>query len=375
MMLVSHSISVFTALLSCYGHSNNRNSALWNAIHNIVVPSFGAGAILATVVFLLVPESLLLLGGGHADEEDEHMHDETETAVRFMAEEEAHDDHSGESEAAWKFGTAFLGGLFFLLLLHALIPHPEALDEDCEVCNEEQGVSPSAVKAVQKDEEAESVKESDSREVDSNHRTLDEGCDAGECEHEHDKGTATVTVSKKPLNWALISSIIIGDAFHNFADGVFIGTAFLLCDDDLAFTLVATTVYHEVAQEIADHSLLTHHGGLSPLSALLLNFVAGFSLWLGAILTLSIDMSDATIGIVLAFSAGVYVYLGGSECIPRIQQARKNLKDVLVFAVSFVLGAVPIGLVLLNHSHCEAHGEHHDEHDENHDEAARLVLF
>jgi hypothetical protein len=63
-------------------------------------------------------------------------------------------------------------------------------------------------------------------------------------------------------------------------------------------------------------------------------------------------------GSLLSVSAGVYIYIAAStECIPRIQAVHKNATDTLTFLICFTIGAVPIGLVLLNHGHCEPKGE------------------
>ncbi len=73
---------------------------------------------------------------------------------------------------------------------------------------------------------------------------------------------------------------------------------------------------------------------------------------LGAILVLSLDLSDLGMGVLLAISGGVYLNIAATECTPRV--SRKTAKDTLIFLGCFILGAVPIGLVLLNHGHCEA---------------------
>ena len=160
-----------------------------------------------------------------------------------------------------------------------------------------------------------------------------------------------------------------GDFFHNFTDGVFVGTAFLLCSRDVAYTIVATTIYHELAQEIADFALLHHHCGIAAWKAVAYNFVSGFSVMIGALVILSFDMSETAQGTTLAIASGIYIYIAACECVPRIQAVRKTPKDTLLFLFFFVFGAVPIGLVLLNHQHCESgHGEEaavddHDGHD------------
>ncbi len=72
------------------------------------------------------------------------------------------------------------------------------------------------------------------------------------------------------------------------------------------------------------------------------------------LVVLAIDVSDLALGAVLSISAGVYVYIAATECLPRVNEVVKSHADRLLTMLAFVVGAVPIGLTLLNHSHCEA---------------------
>ena len=84
---------------------------------------------------------------------------------------------------------------------------------------------------------------------------------------------------------------------------------------------------------------------------------------MGVIIILSVDLDGPAIGTILAVSAGVYVYIAVAECVPRVQSVLRKantdhsqkVRYTMIFFLCFVLGAVPIGLVLLNHQHCEAH--------------------
>ena len=133
----------------------------------------------------------------------------------------------------------------------------------------------------------------------------------------------------------------------------------MLCSKDFAIAVSLATVYHEIAQEIADYFMLTRFCHIPPYYALLLNFVNGTSVMLGACLILGIeDLTDVAIGCILAISSGVYLYISVAECFPRARKSQQTPKDKLVGFISFLIGVVPIGLVLLNHSHCDDHGEH-----------------
>lgn len=140
---------------------------------------------------------------------------------------------------------------------------------------------------------------------------------------------------------------------------MFVGAAFLLCDRSLAITVAAATIYHEIAQEVADYFMLTRFANLTPVKALFLNFINGMSVLLGAIIVIGIeDIPDMAIGCILAVSGGVYIYISVAECIPRAKLAQKNVSDKLTGLLAFAAGAIPIGLVLLNHTHCEAAHDH-----------------
>jgi len=160
--------------------------------------------------------------------------------------------------------------------------------------------------------------------------------------------------SPKPLNYALAASILIGDGFHNFCDGIFVGVAFMLCSNATAFTIVGITVYHEIAQELADFFLLTKHAGLRVTTALAVNFIAGLSVVLGGIVVLSMEVSDLSIGVILSIAAGVYINIAASECVPRVSAVVSCATDRMIAVFAFIVGAVPVGLSLLNHEHCEA---------------------
>ncbi len=163
---------------------------------------------------------------------------------------------------------------------------------------------------------------------------------------------------EKSIDLPLALSILIGDAFHNFCDGIFVGIAFMSCNTSVAMTIVGVTLYHEIAQELADYFLLTRYANLSKWKALLLNFLAGLSVMLGGLLVLAIDMSELTIGVFMGLASGVYLNIAAVECLPRVTSVVSTVKDRLLLLGMFAVGAIPVGLTLINHTHCEAHEDH-----------------
>ncbi len=159
----------------------------------------------------------------------------------------------------------------------------------------------------------------------------------------------------------IIGGILIGDFMHNFCDGIFIGSAFYICGTSMGWVVASASVYHEIAQEISDFCVLTDpgQGNLRAWLALLLNFISGTGVILGAILALALNMTDFDTGMILAYGGGVYINIGATECMSRVYNAVSNLTLRFVWLLSFCVGAAAIGLVLIDHEHCSAgHGGH-----------------
>ena len=165
---------------------------------------------------------------------------------------------------------------------------------------------------------------------------------------------------KKSLDIPLIISVLFGDFCHNFADGVFIATAFMLCGNSKAWIISAITLYHEIAQEIADYFILTRNGGLKPFTALVLNFISGLSVLIGGMVVLAGSFGDMAIGVLMSIASGTYLYIAAVECLPRATNSAKSAKSYAFILCLFAVGAIPVGLTLLNHSHCSAEEGHED---------------
>ena len=158
----------------------------------------------------------------------------------------------------------------------------------------------------------------------------------------------------------VLCGVLLGDFVHNLVDGLVIGTAFgdKHCYQTMAWTITAATVYHELAQEISDYFVLTNpnQGNLKPPVALLLNFLSGFSVLLGVCITMATEASMYSQGMMLAFGGGVYIQIGATECMPRVYEYAKTTRLRLLALAFFVVGALAIGLVLLDHEHCAVGG-------------------
>ena len=162
----------------------------------------------------------------------------------------------------------------------------------------------------------------------------------------------------------LLGAVLIGDFFHNLCDGFFIGAAFRGCGNSFGWGVAIGTILHEMPQEIADFVVLTGpEVAFTPLKAMVANFVSGLSVLIGAIIILSSSVDDSVVGLILAFGGGVYLHIGATDCLPKMYNPKLSLKERLLAFLSFIIGAVLIGLILLDHEHCipegaEGHGGH-----------------
>ena len=155
------------------------------------------------------------------------------------------------------------------------------------------------------------------------------------------------------------SGIILGDFMHNLVDGIFIGFGFLNCGKTMGWSITAATVYHEIAQELADYLVLTDpfQGDLTPFRSLFMNCVSGMSVILGVLISVgSGSNNDFWHGLLLAFGAGIYLQIAAAECMPRVSVSATSSLLRAVSLFTFVVGVIAISLVLLNHKHCTAGG-------------------
>ena len=137
---------------------------------------------------------------------------------------------------------------------------------------------------------------------------------------------------------------LIGDAFHNFIDGMLIGGSFLASFNLGLMTSIAVAL-HEIPQEIGDFGVLVH-GGFSRKKALLFNFASALTAFLG--LGVSLIVGSQIVGfsqLIISFTAGGFIYIAGADLIPELKK-ETNFKKSLAQFLGLVLGIL-IMLVLI----------------------------
>lgn len=148
---------------------------------------------------------------------------------------------------------------------------------------------------------------------------------------------------------AAVPLIVLGDAVHNFIDGVVIAGTFLV-SIPLGMVTTLAVAAHEIPQEIGDFGLLLHRG-VSKKRVLLYNLFGGMATVVAAVLTYFVG---ARIAVVLpsfiALTAGFFIYIAASDLIPEIHRNRgKRTAGIVDTALLFVGIAVVWAAVSLLH--------------------------
>jgi zinc and cadmium transporter len=115
--------------------------------------------------------------------------------------------------------------------------------------------------------------------------------------------------------------VIIGDAFHNFLDGIIIGTA-VRTSIPLGISTALAVATHEIPQELGDMAILLH-AGYSRRKALVLNLVSGASAVLGALLAVfALEWAPQVTEYVLSVAAAGFLYIAMADLIPDLHRGR-----------------------------------------------------
>lgn len=132
--------------------------------------------------------------------------------------------------------------------------------------------------------------------------------------------------------------ILLGDAIHNFFDGIVIAASFLSAPE-LGVSSALAVVAHEVPQEIGDFGILLH-SGYGKGRALGYNLLSSATTPLAAVLTyFALSSIQPLIPYVLAISASSFLYIAMSDLVPglhRVISLRKAAVQV-VFIVSGIM--------------------------------------
>lgn len=129
---------------------------------------------------------------------------------------------------------------------------------------------------------------------------------------------------------------LIGDAAHNFIDGLLIAASFLV-STEIGFATTIAVMLHEIPQEIGDFAILLH-SGFSKTKAVLFNLLSASTALLGAIIVLvSAGSAPAISSVLLPIAAGNFLYLAGSDLIPELHK-HTGLRQGFLQLLCMILG-------------------------------------
>jgi zinc and cadmium transporter len=146
------------------------------------------------------------------------------------------------------------------------------------------------------------------------------------------------TSDDHPHTFAYVN--LVGDAVHNFIDGLIIGGAYL-SSMSLGVSTTVAVILHEIPQEIGDFGVLLY-AGFKPRRALLLNLASALTAVLGALTALVLGgYVEGLTGFLLPFAAGNFVYIAGSDLVPELLDQKDLGKGLTQF------GLMSLGVLLM----------------------------
>jgi zinc and cadmium transporter len=133
---------------------------------------------------------------------------------------------------------------------------------------------------------------------------------------------------------------LIGDAVHNFIDGLIIAATFMV-DINLGIITTIAVASHEIPQEIGDFGVLLY-SGFSKTKALISNVLVALTAVAGGIIGYFLnDRVEAFSEMLLPIAAGGFIYIAASDLMPEIRRETNRRRSIISFTL-FLLG---IGLM------------------------------
>jgi len=141
---------------------------------------------------------------------------------------------------------------------------------------------------------------------------------------------------------------LVGDAIHNFIDGLIIGVSFY-ADIKLGFAATAAIILHEIPQELGDFGVLVY-GGFSKTKALFFNFLSALTAVVGTIIGYLFASGVGSFSnLLLPIAAGGFIYIASCDLIPELHK-QPNIKEATFSMLFFILGIIlMLGLKLAQH--------------------------
>ncbi len=169
--------------------------------------------------------------------------------------------------------------------------------------------------------------------------------------------------------------LLVSNTIHGVADGVILGSAFLL-NPAAGFAVAVGLAAHKIPLEIVEFGVLVR-GGYSYMEAIVRNLLSSSSILLGTILVFVLsEHAMDSVWIITGFAAGNLLFLAASDLLPRIHGNLEMYRSVWHATAAILFGFVVMTTVLVwsheftpaheGHDHGIESSEHHDDHGHAH---------
>jgi zinc and cadmium transporter len=129
--------------------------------------------------------------------------------------------------------------------------------------------------------------------------------------------------------------ILVGDALHNFMDGIAIGAAYLV-SPALGVSSAIAVAAHEIPQEVGDFGILLN-GGFGRTKALTYNVLSATTAIPGAAVAyFAFAAVEGWLHVVLAVSAASFVYIALADLVPHVREEMRGLRLLSQLALLFL---------------------------------------
>ncbi len=139
--------------------------------------------------------------------------------------------------------------------------------------------------------------------------------------------------------------ILVGDAFHNFADGVVIAGAFLV-DRNLGVIATLAVMAHEIPHEVGDFMILLN-AGFTKKRAFFFNLVSGMSAVVGGVIGFFVlEAVQSLLPFALMLAASSFIYIALSDLLPEMMRRSslaKSMPEVGLVLAGVVIAALATG--------------------------------
>jgi len=136
----------------------------------------------------------------------------------------------------------------------------------------------------------------------------------------------------------------VGIGFHSLLDGVAIGAGSML---NLSIVVLLAVTLHRFPAALALSSILVKGGDFSTKKILVSMFLFSLATPVGAIFALTAlkDMDSYPIGIALAVSAGIFLYISIGDLLPTVHEMdEKKYNNLICLFLGLLVMMLPLGL-------------------------------